>query len=179
MVQKFMRVKEHLIERRNIFDNTIQDRPEKWTAGVWKEVYQFPNSGAGMAIRNDTFVNGKFSHMVDPKDGYLVRDCRDAKHQRLQEFIVPIIHLDKPTQVTITIGNIIFNALDGRSVDWGLVCRDLAQKLVAGAEKTKPTSTSTIIEIFSQKYARSYSTSTIIEIFSQKKRISTTGPLRS
>ena len=50
-----------------------------------------------MANRMDTYVDGKFSYQVDPKDGYLVKDCRDARHHRLLEFIVPIIHLDKPT----------------------------------------------------------------------------------
>ena len=61
-------------------------------------------------------------------------------HRRLLEFIVPIIHPDKPTRVTITIWNIIFSALDGRRpVDWRLVFRDLAQKLVAKAKKAKPT----------------------------------------
>ena len=65
-----------------------------------------------MASRIDTYLDGKFSHVVDLKDGYPVRDCRDARNQCLLEFIVPIIHLDKPTQVTITIGNTIFGALD-------------------------------------------------------------------
>ena len=54
---------------------------------------------------------------------------------------MPIIHPDKPTRITITIGNIFFGALDGgRPVDWGLVFWNLAQKLVAKAGKTKPTS---------------------------------------
>ena len=88
----------------------------------------------------NTFVDGKFAHMVDPKDGYSVRDCRDARNRRLLEFIVPIIHLDKPIPVTITIGNTIFGALDGgRPIDWGLVFRDLALRLVAGVRKPKPT----------------------------------------
>ena len=56
--------------------------------------------------------------MVDPKDGYPVRNCRDAQNSRLLEFIVPIIHSDKPTHVTITIENTIFRALDGgRPID--------------------------------------------------------------
>ena len=60
----------------------------------------------------------KFFHMVDPKDEYLVRDYRDARHCRLLEFIVSIIHPDKPIWMTITIGNTIFGALDGgRLVD--------------------------------------------------------------
>ena len=94
-----------------------------------------------MASRNNTFVNDKFSHMVDPKDGYPIRNCRDVRHRRLLEFILPIIHLDKPIQVMITIGNTIFGALDGgRLEDWRLVFQDLAQNLVVGARKTKSTS---------------------------------------
>ena len=78
--------------------------------------------------------------MVDPKDGFLVRGCRNARHRRLLKFLVPIIHLDKPTWVTITIENTIFGVLDGGSlVDWGLMFRDLAHKLVAKAGKAKPT----------------------------------------
>ena len=88
----------------------------------------------------DIYVDDKFIYHVDPKDGYPVRDCRDARHCRLLEFEVPIIHPDKPTPVTITIGNTIFGALDGcRPVDWDLVVRDLVKKLVVGAGKTKPT----------------------------------------
>ena len=61
----------------------------------------------------DTYEDGKFSHQVDPKDIYLVRDCRDARYCKLLEFVVPIIHLDKPTWVIIKIENTIFGALDG------------------------------------------------------------------
>ena len=56
------------------------------------------------------------------------------------EFLVPIVHPDKPTQVTITIGNTLFGALDGgREVDWRVVFRDLAQRLEKGVGKPKPT----------------------------------------
>ena len=80
--------------------------------GVWREVYNFPSSGVILASRIDTFVDGKLSHMVDLKDGYLDRDCRNAKHYRLLEFLVSIIHPDKLTRVTIIIKNTIFGALD-------------------------------------------------------------------
>ena len=75
----------------------------------------------------DGYIEGRFMHQVDPKDGYVVRDCWNSRQRRVLEFLVPIIHLDKPTWVTITIGNTIFGALDGgREVDWGIVFRDLA-----------------------------------------------------
>ena len=69
-----------------------------------------------------------------------MRECRDAQNHRLLEFIVSIIHLDEPTQVTRTIGNTIFGALDGeRLVDREMVFMDLIHKLVGGAGKAKPT----------------------------------------
>ena len=40
----------------------------------------------------------------------------------------------------ITIGNTLFSALDGgREVDWGIVFRDMAQRLAKGVGKPKPT----------------------------------------
>ena len=66
-------------------------------------------------------------HQVDPKDGYSVDDYRNDRQRRLFEFLVSIVHPDKPTRVTIMIGNTIFGALDGgREVDWGVVFRDMA-----------------------------------------------------
>ena len=57
------------------------------------------------------------------------------------EFLVPIVHPDKPTRVTRTIGNTIFGALSGeRRIDWGKVFNELVQRLVGGAGKSKPTS---------------------------------------
>ena len=50
-----------------------------------------------MANRTDQFVEGKFYSEADPKDGFLVRECRDPKERRLLEFLVPIVHPDKPT----------------------------------------------------------------------------------
>ena len=83
---------------------------------------------------------GRFMHQVDPKDGYSVSDCRVDRHQRLLKLMVPIVHPDKPTRVTITIGNTIFGALDGgREVDRGLVFRDMVQRLAKGIGKPKPT----------------------------------------
>ena len=41
-------------------------------------------------------------------DGYSVSDCRVDRNRRLLEFLIPIVHPDKPTRVTITIGNTIF-----------------------------------------------------------------------
>ena len=102
-----------LPERPNIFETTVRDRPQLWTAELWRETYGFLSGGAGLANRMDGYIEGWFMHQVDPKDGYAVGDCRNDRQRRMLEFLVSIVHPDKPTQVTITIGNTLFGALDG------------------------------------------------------------------
>ena len=105
-------------ERPNVSNGIIWDRPQMWTSELWRDVYNFPEGGEGLAHRMDVFIEGRFNNEVDPKDGYPVRDCRNARQRRVLEFLVLIIHPDKPTRVTITIRNTIFGALDGsRLVD--------------------------------------------------------------
>ena len=139
-IQQFVMIREHKLERSNIFDTTIRDRPEEWTAGVWREVYNFQPGGGGLANRTDQYVEGKFRSEADPNDGFPVRECRDPRERRLLEFLVPIVHPDKPTWVTRTIGNTIFGAICGeRPVDWAIIFMELVNWLVGGASKTKPT----------------------------------------
>ena len=93
-----------------------------------------------MENRTDKYKEGKFLHEVDPKDGYPVREYRDARERRLLEFLVPIVHPDKPTRVTCTLRNTIFGAISGeRSVDWSVIFMELVNRLVGGACKTKRT----------------------------------------
>ena len=54
--------------------------------------------------------------------------------------MVPLLYPEKPTRVTITVGNTIFGALSGeRPVDWGIVVKDLVQRLLSGMGKSKAT----------------------------------------
>ena len=139
-IQQFVLIREGKLEQNNMFDTTIRDRPEEWTAGVWREIYDFQPGGSGLANRTELYIEGKFQNDADPKDGFPVRDCRDSRERRLLEFLVPIVHPDKPTRVTCTIGNTIFGALSGdRPVDWGKVFSKLVQRLVGAAGKAKPT----------------------------------------
>ena len=56
------------------------------------------------------------------------------------EFLIPILYPEKPTQVTVMVGNTIFGALLGeRRVDWGIVLQAVVAKLVEGALKLKAT----------------------------------------
>ena len=138
-IQQFVLIREGKLERNNMFDTTIRDRPEEWTADVWRDVYDFGLGGNGLANRTVLYIEGKFRNEADPKDGFPVRDCRNPRERKLLEFLVPIVHPDKPTRVTHTIGNTIFGALSGeRPVDWGKVFSELVQWLVGGAGKSKP-----------------------------------------
>ena len=124
----------------NIFNGTIQDRPQLWTTELWRDIYNFPSGRAGLSNRMEGYIKGRFIHQVDPKDGYSVDDCQNNWQRKLLEFLVPIVHPDKPTRVTITIGNTIFGALDGgREVDWRVIFWDLAHRLAKGVGKPKST----------------------------------------
>ena len=68
-IQQFVMIREHKFEHNNIFNTTIRDRPEEWTAGVWREVYDFQPEGGGMANRIDLYIEGKFRNEADPKKG--------------------------------------------------------------------------------------------------------------
>ena len=93
-----------------------------------------------MVNRTDLYIEGKFRNNADPKDGFSIRDCRNPRERKLLEFLVPIVHPDKPTRATRTIGNTIFGALsEEKPVDWGKVFSELVQWLVGGAGKSKPT----------------------------------------
>ena len=111
-------VVELLGDKDNRWDGTVRQAPEKWTAKEWRKVYGFAREEEGMASRTDRFINGMFSGRVNPKDGYAIVDCKDPRVKRVLEFLVPLLYPEKPTRVTITVGNTIFGALSGeRPVD--------------------------------------------------------------
>ena len=133
-------VVELLGDKDNRWDGTVRQAPEKWTAKEWRKVYGFRRGGEGMASRTNRFIDGMFSGRVNPKDRYAVADCKDPRVKRVLEFLVPLLYPEKPTRVTITIGNTIFGALSGeRPVDWGIVVKDLVQRLLSGMGKSKAT----------------------------------------
>ena len=133
-------VAELLGDKDNRWDGTVRQAPEKWTVKEWRKVYGFGQGGEGMASRTDRFIDGMFSGRVNPKDGYAVADCKDPRVKRILEFLVPLLYPEKPTRVTITVGNTIFGALSReRPVDWGIVVKDLVQRLLSGMGKSKAT----------------------------------------
>ena len=133
-------VVELLGDKDNRWDGTVRQAPEKWTAKEWRKVYGFGRGGEGMASRTDRFIDRMFSGRVNPKDGYAVADCKDPRVKRVLEFLVPLLYPEKSTRVTIMVGNTIFGALSReRPVDWGIVVKDLVQRLLSGMGKSKAT----------------------------------------
>ena len=51
---------------------------------------------------------------MDPKDGFAIADYEDARAKRVLKFLIPILYREKPTRVTVTMGNTIFGALLGK-----------------------------------------------------------------
>ena len=103
-------------------EGTVRARPETWGAERWREAYGFGTGGEGFASWTDKFIGGIFRNAANPKDGFAITDCEDSRAKRVLEFLIPILYSEKPTRVTVTIGNTIFGALLGeRKVDWGVV----------------------------------------------------------
>ena len=122
------------------FGKTMRNQSKESTANVWRRMYLFARGKAGLASRTERYIKDKFSNLVNPKDGYLVGDCIDVWKCRVLEFLVPILYLVKPMQVTIIRGNTIFGALEEKgSIDEGIVFIDMVHKLAFGVEKSKPT----------------------------------------
>ena len=131
---------ELLGDKDNRWHGTMRQAPEKWSAKEWRKVYGFAREEEGMASRTDKFIDDKFSGRFNSKDGYAVVDCKEPRARKVLEFLVPLLYPEKPTRVTITVGNTIFRALSKeRPIDWDIVVKDLVQRLVFGMGKSKAT----------------------------------------
>ena len=111
-------VRELIVGAPNQYEGTIRARPETYDAGRWNEAYGFSAGGDGFASRTDKFIGGKFRNAANPKDGFAIANCEDSRAKRVLEFLIPILYPEKPTRVTVTVGNTVFGALLGeRKVD--------------------------------------------------------------
>ena len=130
-------VREFVEGASNQFDHTVQGKPEKWTALVWTEAYGFKPEGYGWASRAHKYIVGEFSKSINPKDGYAVSNCEDFHAKQVLEFVIPILYLEKPTRVTVTVGNTMFEALMGDlPVDWGFFIYDIVTRMVGLVSKS-------------------------------------------
>jgi hypothetical protein len=121
----------------NEFDNTIRVTPTRWTEECWREVYNFSTGGGGLAGRKDKYVKDYFKELPSSKDGYVIEDCMDPRHRRVLVFLVPILYPEKPNRITVTMGNMIFGALNGgRKVNWARIITNLIIQLAIRVGKS-------------------------------------------
>ena len=115
-------VRELIMGAPNQYEGTVRTQPETWEAGRWREAYGFSAGREGFASKTDKFIGGKFRNAANPKDGFAIADCKDSRAKRVLEFLIPILYSEKPTRMTVTVGNTIFGALLGEwKVDWGIL----------------------------------------------------------
>jgi hypothetical protein len=101
--------REFLFEGENQWFRTIWQDPKKWTAEVWAMVYGFsPRKGKGWATCKDNFYIGQLRGEHDPKDRFHLGNYLNHKEGRVVEFILPILSLEKPKQLNITMENTLF-----------------------------------------------------------------------
>lgn len=55
-----------------------------------------------MATKKDDCTQGNFTFKLDSKNGYFIRDCEDDRHQRMFDFVVPILNPEEPYSLTLT-----------------------------------------------------------------------------
>ena len=121
------------------FANTIQGRPEEWTAELWGRVYGFTQGGEGLVTRKEDCTAGRFSTPMDGKYGYHIQDCVDGRERRMFAFLAPILNPDKPYHVTLTMASTLLLAFERkRRVNWGQLIRDQVQRMVLTAKRSRP-----------------------------------------
>ena len=124
--------REFLFETGNQFEGTKRREPKRWTLDTWAKVYGFQRGIEGRwAGRKDVLFAGKCKGEVDPKEGLHPANCRNPRERRMLEYIMPILNLEKPKRITLTMANTMFGALSGvRPVNWGLLIHEIVARAI-------------------------------------------------
>lgn len=124
----------------NVFDGSLRANPLEWTAARFREVYGFKvDNGQGLCSRKVKVVKDLFGGGPDSHDGYKVENCNEIRIKTVLEFLAPIINPDKPLRLQVRLANTIVGAFRGViEVDWGVLIRDLVQRLAKNVGKTRP-----------------------------------------
>ena len=101
-------------------------------------MYGFPRQGAGWtSLKKEEYARGQFN-TKDAKNGYAIQDRRDFRAKRIFNFLVPILHPEKPTRLTITLANTLYGSYLGeRVVNWAIIVRDVVIRLKKSVNNTK------------------------------------------
>ena len=125
-----------------VYASTIRGRPGRWNAELWSRVYGFKHGGPGgecMATKKDDCTRDKFSHKLDPKYDYFVKNCKDEREMRMLAFLVSILSPEKPYNITLTLVTTLLLAYSEKKVvDWGSIIGELVYRLVANTNRGQP-----------------------------------------
>ena len=134
-------VRELLEGAPNQFGRTMRSAADTWTDVIWQLVYDIQEGGEmQLASSKYPWIKGKFKGPANAKDGFAIEDCISSRNRRLLEFLVPILHSEKPTRLTTTLGNTIFGSLSGEwKMDWGLFICSMVTRLVGNLTKSRAT----------------------------------------
>jgi hypothetical protein len=113
-----------------VYSSTIRDQPDRWNAELWTRVYGFKQGGEGMATKKEDCTRDKFSHKLDPKYGYFVKNCKDERKNWMLAFLVPILSPEKPYNITLTLATTLLLAYSEKKVvDWRSIIGELVHWL--------------------------------------------------
>ena len=131
-VQSKDTLREFLYERGNQWDETKRRDPGNWTPGTWANVYWFDKGiKEGWAGRKAGPVAGKLKGEVDPKEGLHPMNFKNPKGRKMIDFMMPILNLEKPKRITLTMANTLFGALFGvRTVNWGIIIYEIVARAI-------------------------------------------------
>ena len=102
---------ELIVEVPNQYDLMVRTKPENWIASQWRETYNIPQEGYGMASKTNKFIRAQFRNLANPKDEFAIVDCEDIWAKRVLEFFVLILYLEKPIRMSVIVENTVFGAL--------------------------------------------------------------------
>ena len=66
----------------NQYHMIVCNKSETWSTEKWREAYRFNARDEGFASKIEKFISGKFQNPVNPKDGFVVVDCKDVRAKR-------------------------------------------------------------------------------------------------
>ena len=104
-------------------------------------------------------MEGKFTHLLHPKDGYALPDCKDSRAKKVLEFLIPIVMVfSLDATIDRKIGSII-NSNTGKAQSQEITVKVIINWLATSDTESLRTETTrtaicqhTPIEIYSESF---------------------------
>jgi hypothetical protein len=91
-----------------------------------------------MATKKEDCTRDKFSHKLDPKYGYYVKNYKDKREKMILAFLVSILSLKTPYNITLTFTTTLLLAYSEKKVvGWGSIIGELVYRLAANTKRAQ------------------------------------------